>query len=259
MNVGRLRVANAHRRDALGNLGPAQSEFPVARRGSGGERCSLSVGKRRARQKVMGTCWRWASLLLPGGLPAFAGLFRPHRGGRAESASRLSGPAAVETGRHRPARPGADGLRRRGAWSRSLRCGSDWSCRRCRPSSVSDLLWISAVLLSLFWWMQALAWSLPLLKVRSVVLLLVVVIHLLVGRAAADARGYCVIQGGNGESWRLCSLSAVPAAWIGLKLMRQGRWEGPSRIYHALEPPAAGAVRGRAPAIWLRVWGAILA
>ena len=45
--------------------------------------------------------------------------------------------------------------------------------------NVSNLLWISTVLLSLFWWMQALEWSLPLLKVRSAVLLMVVVIHFL--------------------------------------------------------------------------------
>jgi hypothetical protein len=48
--------------------------------------------------------------------------------------------------------------------------------------NVSDLLWISTVLLSLFWWMQALAWSLPLPKVRSVVMLMMVVLHLLVWR-----------------------------------------------------------------------------
>jgi hypothetical protein len=94
--------------------------------------------------------------------------------------------------------------------------------------NVSNLLWISTVLLSLFWWMQALEWSLPLLKVRSVVLLMVVVIHLLVLVLPQMPANIA-----SGWQWRILAAllaSAVPAAWIGLKLMRQGRWEGPSQI-----------------------------
>ena len=100
--------------------------------------------------------------------------------------------------------------------------------------NVSNLLWISTVLLSLFWWMQALAWSLPMLKVRSAVLLMVVAIHFLVlllpWLLATLASGWI---SGPGWQWGIVTallMSALPAAWIGLKLMRQGRWEGPSRI-----------------------------
>jgi len=94
--------------------------------------------------------------------------------------------------------------------------------------NVSNLLWISTVLLSLFWWVQALAWSLPLLKVRSVVLLLVVIIHLLVLVLPQLPTNIS-----SGWQWQILAAllaSAVPAAWLGLKLMRQGSWEGPSQI-----------------------------
>ena len=100
--------------------------------------------------------------------------------------------------------------------------------------NVSNLLWISTVLLSLFWWMQALAWSLPLLKVRSVVLLMVVAIHLLVlllpVLVATFAPGWMSEPGWLWGILAALLVSAVPAAWIGLKLMRQGRWESPSRV-----------------------------
>jgi hypothetical protein len=94
--------------------------------------------------------------------------------------------------------------------------------------NVSNLLWISTVLLSLFWWMQALEWSLPLLKVRSAVLLIVVVIHLLVLVVPQMPANVS-----SGWQWPILAallVSALPVAWIGLKLMRQGKWEGPSRI-----------------------------
>ena len=45
----------------------------------------------------------------------------------------------------------------------------------------SSLFWINTVLLSFFWWMQALAWGIPLLKGRVFIDLMVAVIHLLVG------------------------------------------------------------------------------
>ncbi len=100
--------------------------------------------------------------------------------------------------------------------------------------NVSNLLWISTVLLSLFWWMQALAWSLPLLKVRSVVLLMVVVIHLLVlllpVLIATFAPDWISEPGWLWGILTALLVSAVPVAWFGLKLMRQGRWEGPSQI-----------------------------
>lgn len=94
--------------------------------------------------------------------------------------------------------------------------------------ATSDLLLISAVLLSFFWWMQALAWSLPLLKGRVLVLLVVGLIHLLVAIPPQMP-----VRISSGCQWRILAallVSAVPAAWIGLKGMREGRWEGPSRI-----------------------------
>src|SRR5208283_1682182 len=52
--------------------------------------------------------------------------------------------------------------------------------------------------------------------------------------------------------------SAVPAAWIGLKLMRQGRWEGPSRISLVWSHLRLASVRGRrkrfGSALGAQVW-----
>ena len=100
--------------------------------------------------------------------------------------------------------------------------------------NVSNLLWFSTVLLSLFWWMQALAWSLPLLKVRSAILLLVVTIHLLVlllpFLVATFGSGWISEPGWHWGILAALLVSAVPVAWIGLKLMRRGKWEGPSMI-----------------------------
>ncbi|MGP8200371.1 MAG: hypothetical protein ACLQU4_12820 [Limisphaerales bacterium] len=99
---------------------------------------------------------------------------------------------------------------------------------------LSSLLWVSTVLLSLFWWMQALAWSLPLLKVRSAILLMVVAIHLvvlllpglIVTFAPVWASQTCWV-------WGIVAallVSAMLVAWLGLTLVRQGRWEGPCQI-----------------------------
>ena len=100
--------------------------------------------------------------------------------------------------------------------------------------NVSNLLWISTVLLSLFWWMQALEWSLPLLKVRSVVLLMVVVIHFLMLLLPGLVMTFAPVwTSQSGWLWGVLYallMSALPVAGMGLKLMRQGRWEGPSRI-----------------------------
>jgi hypothetical protein len=100
--------------------------------------------------------------------------------------------------------------------------------------NVSNLLWISTVLLSLFLWMQALAWSPPLLKVRSAVLLMVVALHLLVlvlpVMVATFAPDWIIERGWLWVILAALLLSAVPVAWIGLRLIRQGRWESPSRI-----------------------------
>jgi len=99
---------------------------------------------------------------------------------------------------------------------------------------LSNLLWVSTVLLSLFWWLQALEWSLPLLKVRSVVLLMVVVIHFLMLLLPGLVMTFAPVwTSQSGWLWGVLYallMSALPVAWMGLKLMRQGRWEGPSRI-----------------------------
>ena len=42
-------------------------------------------------------------------------------------------------------------------------------------------LWLGAVSLSFFWWMQALSWSLPQFPGRPVIVILVAVLHLLIG------------------------------------------------------------------------------
>lgn len=91
-----------------------------------------------------------------------------------------------------------------------------------------DLVWISSVLLSFFWWMQALAWGLPLVRFRSFVIVAAALLHLSVGVMPQ-------LPFGISPKWQwgivaTFLVSAVPVAWIGLKLMRQGRWDGPSRI-----------------------------
>ena len=91
-----------------------------------------------------------------------------------------------------------------------------------------DLFWISTVLLSFFWWMQALAWGLPLVRFRSLVMVAAALIHLTVG-----VMPQLPFDISPGWQWGILAAllgSAVPFAWAGLKLMRQGRWEGPSRI-----------------------------
>jgi len=92
----------------------------------------------------------------------------------------------------------------------------------------SNLLWIGTVLLSFFWWMQALAWSLPSLKGRVVIDLMMAATHFLLGALP-------MMPVNALTKWRwpiLIALLAtvVPAAWVGLKLVRQGRWDGPSSI-----------------------------
>ena len=89
-------------------------------------------------------------------------------------------------------------------------------------------LWLGTVLLSFFWWIQALAWGVPLFPGRPFITLLVGVTHLVVG--------ICPLMPiGNSARWRwllLASmlLTAVLFALTGLKCMRRGAWEGPSRL-----------------------------
>ena len=92
----------------------------------------------------------------------------------------------------------------------------------------SGLLWISAVQLSFFWWIQALAWSFPFPKGRLFVLIVMAIIHFLIWHMAqtrADA--------GSIWHWPILFallLSALSVAWLGLKLVRRGKWESPFRI-----------------------------
>jgi hypothetical protein len=108
--------------------------------------------------------------------------------------------------------------------------------------SATNLLWTNTVLLSFFWWMQALAWGLPMLKGRVLIDLLIAVIHLLVGLSP-------LLPVSALSQWQwpiLVALlgSAIPAAWLGLKLMRQGRWEGPSRIFMFWSQRRSARARG---------------
>ena len=96
------------------------------------------------------------------------------------------------------------------------------------PLGARALLWAGSVQLSFFWWAQALAWGLPLFPAKSLILFTVAAAHLLIG--------VMPLMPENGLSrwaWPVMAVmlvSALPAAWMGLNLMRQGRWEGPLRI-----------------------------
>jgi hypothetical protein len=83
------------------------------------------------------------------------------------------------------------------------------------------------VQLSFFWWMQALAWGFPWPKVRLFALVIAALIHYLVWRLVpAHANTF------SGWRWPILFallLSAAAAACLGMKLMRRGEWEGPSR------------------------------
>ena len=126
------------------------------------------------------------------------------------------------------------------------------------------MLWIGTVLVSLFWWMQTLAWSLPLFKGRVPVVLTVAMTHLLVlilpGLISIFAPDWL---GEPGWRW----LWGIPAA---LALVRRagrvdraetdatGKMGKPIPDFPVLEPPAPGADTGSAPEIWFRVPRAIL-
>ncbi len=91
-----------------------------------------------------------------------------------------------------------------------------------------DLLWISAVMLSFLWWTQALVWSLPLVRFRSFVMVAVALVHLTVG--VMPQLPFIISPRWQWGIMSALLVSAVPSAWVGLKLMRAGRWDGPSWI-----------------------------
>jgi hypothetical protein len=95
---------------------------------------------------------------------------------------------------------------------------------------VYSLSWISIVALSFFWWMQALAWGLPLVWLRSFVTVAMALLHLIVG---VIPQLTFIFNISPGWQWGIAAtllVSAVPSAWVGLKLMREGRWDGSSWI-----------------------------
>ena len=106
------------------------------------------------------------------------------------------------------------------------------------PAAGLDPLWLGAVVLSFFWWMQSIAWSLPLFPGRQLIIVIAAVIHLMLGMWSEWPANIL-----SRWQWPILSallVSAVLTAWIGLILMRRGRWEGPtwmaqvwSRLYSA--------------------------
>lgn len=95
---------------------------------------------------------------------------------------------------------------------------------------VYNLSWISIVALSFFWWMQALAWGLPLVWLRSFVTLAMALLHLTVGVMPQLTFIFNISPGWQWGILVALLVSAVPSAWVGLKLMRAGRWNGSSWI-----------------------------
>ncbi len=89
--------------------------------------------------------------------------------------------------------------------------------------------WFGACLLSLFWWVQATAWSAPESQAgRSLIVLSVAVVNLLVGLLPLLPTPPAVwVQ------WTILGTllsSACLVAVLGLQLVRQGAWVGPSLI-----------------------------
>ena len=114
--------------------------------------------------------------------------------------------------------------------------------------TAADLLWTSTVLLSFFWWIQALAWSLPSFKGRTLILFILGLAHFLVWHPLP-------ILTGSSSGWQKPLLAAFlvgagPVAWAGLKLMRQGAWEGRSPITMPWQRPSSGRVR-----VWQKAFG----
>jgi hypothetical protein len=112
------------------------------------------------------------------------------------------------------------------------------------PAGAIGPLWLGGVILSFFWWMQALAWSIPLIAGRSLMVVMMAVIHLLAG--LWPLMPVNILSGWQWPMLAVSLVSAVLAAWAGLRLVRQGRWEGPSAIslfWRHWHPARAGARR----------------
>lgn len=101
------------------------------------------------------------------------------------------------------------------------------------PAVGLNPLWLGAVLLSFFWWMQALGWSLPDIPGRSLVLVGTGVVHLLVALIPLASSALLLRLRGP---ILVAMLGLAPVTAVnGLRWMRCGRWEGPPRLaaWHA--------------------------
>ena len=106
---------------------------------------------------------------------------------------------------------------------------SEFVLKPLGPFPPFDSVWALMMLLSFFWWMQAVTWSLPLLRTRSLILVVVAVVHLLVAILPVMP-----IHPSPAMQWAMAAamlVSAVPVAWMGLSLMRQGSWEGTVLVF----------------------------
>ena len=112
------------------------------------------------------------------------------------------------------------------------------------PAGAIGPLWLGGVILSFFWWMQALAWSIPMISGRSLIVVMMAVIHLLAG--LWPLMPVNILSGWQWPMLATLLVSAVLTAWVGLRLVRQGQWEGPSAmalIWSRWHPARAGARR----------------
>jgi len=121
---------------------------------------------------------------------------------------------------------------------------ANWILRPLGAFAGFDLLWIGLVQLSLFWWLQAMGWSLPPMPGRSLVILLAGIGHLLPGLMP---QVFPELHPG----WRWLLLGTLfVAAWttagVGLSLMRRGIWDDPPRLmslWKRLRPARSQATR----------------
>ena len=117
-------------------------------------------------------------------------------------------------------------------------------------------LWLGTVLLSFFWWIQALAWGVPLFPGRPFITLLVGVTHLLIG--------ICPLMPiGNSARWRwllLASMLLTPSVRDNRPEMDAPRGLGrPVPPFHPLEKLPNPASAAYAQAICFAVPGTVLA
>ena len=121
---------------------------------------------------------------------------------------------------------------------------ANWILRPLGAFAGLDLLWIGLVQLSLFWWLQAIGWSLPPMPGRSLVILLAGIGHLLPGLIPQ-----MFPELHPGWRWLLLGtlfLAAWTIAGVGLTLMRRGMWDDPPRLmslWNRLCPARSQATR----------------